>query len=36
MISDEEYKGALSRKYPYEQWLKNQVIPYFREGSGLD
>ena len=25
MISDEEYKGALARKYPFEQWLKNQV-----------
>ena len=26
MISDEEYKGALSRKNPYELWLKNQEI----------
>ena len=27
MISDEEYKGALARKNPYELWLKNQVRP---------
>jgi glutamate synthase (NADPH) large chain len=26
MISDEEYKGALARKNPYQEWLKNQEI----------
>jgi hypothetical protein len=26
MISDDEYKGALARKNPYEAWLKKQEI----------
>jgi hypothetical protein len=26
MISDDEYKGALARKNPYQEWLKNQEI----------